>query len=92
MQKGMSRKNIDSYKVLCGYCPDEKCKTRLFFPAYDKSIECPGMRSEARPGDDSERGRGHEPRRGPAQHTEEQTTGVREAEERRRQCKGPGAV
>ena len=42
MQKGMSRKNIDSYKVLCGYCPDEKCKTRLFFPAYDKSIECPG--------------------------------------------------
>ncbi|KAK3102693.1 hypothetical protein FSP39_013188 [Pinctada imbricata] len=37
-----NRKSADSYKVLCGYCPDEKCKTRLFFPAYDRSIECPG--------------------------------------------------
>ena len=35
----MSRKKED-YKVLCGTCPDEQCHAKLFFPAYDKSIEC----------------------------------------------------
>ena len=28
------------YKVLCGTCPDPQCRTKLFFPAHDSSIEC----------------------------------------------------
>ena len=35
----MSRRRED-YKVLFGTCPDEQCHAKLFFPAYDKSIEC----------------------------------------------------
>lgn len=30
----------DSYKILYGTCPDEQCKAKLYFPSYDKSIEC----------------------------------------------------
>ena len=30
------------YKVMCGYCPDEQCKSKLFFAAFDTSIECTG--------------------------------------------------
>lgn len=29
-----------TYQVLSGYCPDEKCQAKLFFPYYDTSIEC----------------------------------------------------
>lgn len=39
MEKALSRRRED-YKVLCGTCPDEQCRAKLFFPAYDKSIEC----------------------------------------------------
>ena len=28
------------YRVLSGYCPDPQCHTKLFFPAYDSSVEC----------------------------------------------------
>jgi len=28
------------YRVLSGYCPDTQCNTKLYFPAYDSSIEC----------------------------------------------------
>ncbi|CAH1785484.1 unnamed protein product [Owenia fusiformis] len=34
--------NASLYKVLSGLCPDDGCKTRLFFPAYDRSVECTG--------------------------------------------------
>ncbi|XP_013409530.1 deubiquitinating protein VCIP135 [Lingula anatina] len=34
--------NKEPYRVLSGYCPDEGCQTRLFFPAYETSIECTG--------------------------------------------------
>ena len=30
----------NKYRVLSGYCPDEACRTQLFFPVYDSSIEC----------------------------------------------------
>lgn len=41
--QGVSRqKSNDDYKVLCGSCPDEQCRAKLFFPAYDKSVECTG--------------------------------------------------
>ncbi|XP_052065392.1 deubiquitinating protein VCPIP1-like [Mytilus californianus] len=39
MEQAISRRRED-YKVLCGTCPDEQCRAKLFFPAYDKSIEC----------------------------------------------------
>lgn len=39
MEQRMSKKR-DEYKVLCGTCPDDQCRAKLFFPAYDKSIEC----------------------------------------------------
>ncbi|XP_077979065.1 deubiquitinating protein VCPIP1-like [Glandiceps talaboti] len=32
----------ESYRVLSGYCPDDHCKTKLYFPAWDTSIECTG--------------------------------------------------
>ena len=28
------------YRVLSGLCPDDQCKAKLFFPAYDSSVEC----------------------------------------------------
>ena len=28
------------YRVLSGYCPDSQCGTKLYFPAWDSSIEC----------------------------------------------------
>ncbi|XP_069134071.1 deubiquitinating protein VCPIP1-like [Argopecten irradians] len=40
--QGLSRQRSDEYKVLCGSCPDELCQAKLFFPAYDKSVECTG--------------------------------------------------
>ena len=33
-------KGKGQYKVLSGLCPDAKCGAKLFFPAYDSSIEC----------------------------------------------------
>ncbi|XP_046335736.1 deubiquitinating protein VCPIP1-like [Haliotis rufescens] len=33
-------KSADQYKVLTGTCPDEECQAKLYFPAFDKSIEC----------------------------------------------------
>lgn len=39
MQKSRKR-GEDRYKVLYGTCPDEQCKAKLYFPAYDTSIEC----------------------------------------------------
>ncbi|XP_064634580.1 deubiquitinating protein VCPIP1-like isoform X2 [Lineus longissimus] len=30
----------EKYRVLSGCCPDEKCKTKLFFPGWEPSIEC----------------------------------------------------
>ncbi|XP_071853755.1 deubiquitinating protein VCPIP1-like isoform X2 [Apostichopus japonicus] len=27
--------------MLCGTCPDQHCQTKLYFPSYDVSIECP---------------------------------------------------
>ena len=36
------QKSSESYKFLCGTCPDEECKARLYFPSYDKSVECTG--------------------------------------------------
>ncbi|XP_070565133.1 LOW QUALITY PROTEIN: deubiquitinating protein VCPIP1-like [Ptychodera flava] len=35
-------KSREPYRVLSGFCPDEQCKTKLFFPAWDTSIECTG--------------------------------------------------
>ena len=32
--------DLNSEKVLCGLCPDEQCRAKLFFPAHDPSIEC----------------------------------------------------
>lgn len=29
-------------QVLSGHCPDSLCRTKLFFPAYDSSVECTG--------------------------------------------------
>ncbi|XP_033752592.1 deubiquitinating protein VCIP135-like [Pecten maximus] len=40
--QGLSRQRSEEYKVLCGSCPDEQCRAKLFFPAYDKSVECTG--------------------------------------------------
>lgn len=40
MQRTNRKRSEDSYKVLCGTCPDEQCHAKLFFPAYDKSVEC----------------------------------------------------
>lgn len=40
MRKSSSGSSTDSYKVLYGTCPDEQCKAKLYFPSYDKSIEC----------------------------------------------------
>lgn len=34
------QKPKEPYKVLCGECPDQQCKAKLYFPAYDSSIEC----------------------------------------------------
>lgn len=28
-------------QVLSATCPDEACRSRLFFPSYDQSVECP---------------------------------------------------
>ena len=28
------------YRVLSAYCPDSQCGTKLYFPAWDSSIEC----------------------------------------------------
>ncbi|WAR01802.1 VCIP1-like protein, partial [Mya arenaria] len=36
------QKSSDVYKLMYGTCPDEECQTKLFFPSYDKSIECTG--------------------------------------------------
>lgn len=36
----MSVEERASYPVLSGCCPDDACKTKLYFPAYDDSIEC----------------------------------------------------
>ncbi|XP_067655119.1 deubiquitinating protein VCPIP1-like isoform X1 [Haliotis asinina] len=33
-------KSADQYKVLTCICPDEECQAKLYFPAFDKSIEC----------------------------------------------------
>ena len=33
-------KSSDQYKVLSGICPDEKCRAKLYFPVFDKSVEC----------------------------------------------------
>ncbi len=33
-------KKSGPYRVQTGLCPDEQCKAKLFFPAYDSSIEC----------------------------------------------------
>jgi deubiquitinating protein VCIP135 len=40
----------EKYKVLSGCCPDEECKTKLFFPVWECSIECTncGQRHEQR--------------------------------------------
>ncbi|XP_033112608.1 deubiquitinating protein VCIP135-like [Anneissia japonica] len=35
MQEGLSE-----HCMLSGDCPDEGCQTKLYFPSYDKSIEC----------------------------------------------------
>ncbi|KAL3842550.1 hypothetical protein ACJMK2_020546 [Sinanodonta woodiana] len=41
-KKSGLRQSVESYRFLCGTCPDEQCKAKLFFPAFDKSIECTG--------------------------------------------------
>ncbi|XP_041365436.1 deubiquitinating protein VCPIP1-like isoform X2 [Gigantopelta aegis] len=33
-------KSSDQYKVLSGTCPDERCRAKLYFPVFDKSVEC----------------------------------------------------
>ena len=38
--KTKRQKSSESYRFLCGTCPDEECKARLYFPSYDKSVEC----------------------------------------------------
>ncbi|XP_006824972.1 deubiquitinating protein VCPIP1-like [Saccoglossus kowalevskii] len=35
-------KSGEPYRLLSGYCPDDHCKTKLYFPAWDSSIECTG--------------------------------------------------
>ncbi|XP_060086335.1 deubiquitinating protein VCPIP1-like [Ylistrum balloti] len=40
--QGLSRQRSEENRVLCGSCPDEQCQAKLFFPAYDKSVECTG--------------------------------------------------
>ena len=40
--KTKRQKSSETYRFLCGTCPDEECKARLYFPSYDKSIECTG--------------------------------------------------
>lgn len=38
--KTKRQKSSDSYRVMYGTCPDEGCQAKLYFPSYDKSIEC----------------------------------------------------
>ncbi|XP_066272769.1 deubiquitinating protein VCPIP1-like [Branchiostoma lanceolatum] len=33
-------KSRETYRVLSGHCPDQNCRAKLFFPAWDSSIEC----------------------------------------------------
>lgn len=37
-----SSKNKNNYRVLSGLCPDEQCQSKLYFRAYEASIECTG--------------------------------------------------
>ncbi|KAK3576161.1 hypothetical protein CHS0354_039827 [Potamilus streckersoni] len=41
-KKSGLQQSVESYRFLFGTCPDEQCKAKLFFPAFDKSIECTG--------------------------------------------------
>ncbi|XP_060561991.1 deubiquitinating protein VCPIP1-like isoform X2 [Ruditapes philippinarum] len=34
------QKSSDAYRLMYGTCPDEGCQAKLYFPSYDKSIEC----------------------------------------------------
>ncbi|KAJ8017568.1 hypothetical protein HOLleu_44929 [Holothuria leucospilota] len=36
-----SRSSAEQHIMLCGTCPDDHCQTKLYFPSYDASIECP---------------------------------------------------
>lgn len=38
--KPKRQKSSETYRFLCGTCPDEECKAKLYFPSYDKSVEC----------------------------------------------------
>lgn len=43
MASGRKQPRIsENYKLMYGTCPDDECQTKLFFPSYDKSIECTG--------------------------------------------------
>lgn len=34
------QKSSEAYRLLYGTCPDDGCQAKLYFPSYDKSIEC----------------------------------------------------